>query len=129
MPREANAAGDTSTSVLPSADVSRSELKDRTFKSLRWATVARLAAELLAVGSAVVLAHLIPPDEFGRVAVAVVVSELALALANEGVGSALVQRRALERAHVESAALLSLMIGTVLTVATLFVVPFATMMR
>lgn len=126
MPREANAAGDTSTSVLPSADVSRSELKDRTFKSLRWATVARLAAELLAVGSAVVLAHLIPPDEFGRVAVAVVVSELALALANEGVGSALVQRRALERAHVESAALLSLMIGTVLTVATLFVVPFAT---
>ena len=112
--------------MLPSVDVSRSELKEATFKSLRWATVARLAAELTATGSAVILAHLVPPAEYGRVAVATIVGALALSLANEGVGSALVRRRELNRAHVESAAMLSLLVGAVLTVVTLFVVPLIT---
>ena len=120
--------GDTaeSTDALPSADVSRSELKEKTFKSLRWATVARIAAEVTAVGSAVVLAHLIPPAEFGRVAVALIIGDLALSLANEGVGAALVRRRELDRAHVESAQLLSLLVGGVLTLITLLVVPLIT---
>src|SRR3954453_14628676 len=92
-----------SPGVLPSVDVSREELKEKTFKSLRWAALARVAAEVAAVGSAVVLAHLIPPAEFGRVAVALITGDLALTLANEGVGSALVRRRTLDKAHVESA--------------------------
>ena len=115
-----------STDALPSAQVSRSELKETTFKSLRWATTARMAAEVTAVGSAVLLAHLIPPAEFGRVAVALIICDLALSLANEGVGSALVRRQELDRAHVESAQLLSLLIGVVLTLLTLFVVPLIT---
>jgi lipopolysaccharide exporter len=118
--------GDAAEQLLPSADISRSELKEATFKSLRWATVARLAAEVTAVGSAVLLAHLVPPAEFGMVAVATIVGALALSLANEGVGSALVRRRELERAHVESAAMLSLLVGAVLTGLTLFVVPLIT---
>ena len=112
--------------VLPSADISREDLKEATFKSLRWATTARVAAEISSVVAAIILAHLVPPTEFGRVAVAAIVSELALALANEGVGSALVRRSVLERAHVESAALLSLFVGTVLMLTTLFLVPLAT---
>ena len=43
---------------------------------------------------AILLAHLVPPDHFGRVAVMIVVSELALALANQGAGSVFVQRKA-----------------------------------
>ena len=126
QPGTGSGGDDAAKQLLPSADVSRSELKEATFKSLRWATVARLAAEVTAVGSAVVLAHLVPPAEFGRVAVATIVGALALSLANEGVGSALVRRRELERAHVESAAMLSLLVGAVLTVVTLFVVPLIT---
>jgi O-antigen/teichoic acid export membrane protein len=72
------------------------------------------------------MAHLVPPAEFGRVAVTVVASELALAVANEGAGSALVQRRTLERGHVQAAAMLALAVGVVLTLMTLLVVPFAT---
>ena len=88
--------------------------------------MARIAAEVTAVGSAVVLAHLVPPAEFGRVAVALIIGDLALALANEGVGAALVRRRELDRAHVESAQLLSLLVGGVLTLITLLVVPLIT---
>jgi O-antigen/teichoic acid export membrane protein len=106
--------------------VSRSELKEATFKSLRWATLARIAAEAATLTAAIVMAHLVPPAEFGRVAITVVVSELALALANEGAGAALVQRRMLERAHVEAAAMLALAVGVVLTLTTLLVAPVAT---
>ena len=88
--------------------------------------MARIAAEVTAVGSAVVLAHLVPPAEFGRVAVALIIGDLALSLANEGVGAALVRRRELDRAHVESAQLLSLLVGGVLTLITLLVVPLIT---
>jgi O-antigen/teichoic acid export membrane protein len=118
--------GSESTDALPSAEISRSELKEATFKSLRWATMARVAAEVAALGSAVVLARLVPPAEFGRVAVALVVSALALSLANESVGAALVRRRELDRAHVESAQLLSLIIGSVLSLVTLLLVPLIT---
>jgi PST family polysaccharide transporter/lipopolysaccharide exporter len=126
QPGTGSGGDEDAKALLPSADVSRSELKEATFKSLRWATVARLAAELTAVCSAVLLAHLVPPAEVGRVAVATIVGALAMSLANEGVGSALVRRRELERAHVEGAALLSLLVGSLLTVVTLFVVPLVT---
>jgi O-antigen/teichoic acid export membrane protein len=55
-----------------------------------------------------------------------VVSELALALANQGAGSALVQRHTLERAHVEATAMLALVVGVPLTLATLLLAPLIT---
>jgi lipopolysaccharide exporter len=105
---------------------SRSELKEATFKSLRWATLARIAAQVLTVGVGVLLAHLIPPDEFGRVAVTIVVGELALALANQGAGSVLVQRRTVDRAHIEATATLALVVGVVLSLVTLLLAPLVT---
>lgn len=80
----------------------------------------------MSLGGGVLLAHLIPPAEFGRVAVAIVVSELALALANQGAGSVLVQRRALERAHVQATAMLALVVGVTLTLATFLLAPLVT---
>ena len=105
---------------------SRSELKEATFKSLRWATLARIAAQVLTVGVGVLLAHLIPPDEFGRVAVTIVVGELALALANQGAGSALVQRREVNRGHVEATTTLAIVVGVLLSLATLLLAPIVT---
>jgi lipopolysaccharide exporter len=55
-----------------------------------------------------------------------VVSELALALANQGAGSVLVQRRVLERAHVQATAMLALVVGVALTLTTLLLVPLVT---
>ena len=106
--------------------ISRSDLKEATFKSLRWATLARIAAQILSIAVGVLLAHLVPPDQFGRVAVAIVVSELALALANQGAGSVLVQRRTLDRAHVQATAMLALVAGVALTLATLLLAPLVT---
>ena len=71
---------------------STDELAPATADGVRWITLARVATELLLVGSMVALAHLIPPADFGRFAVAVIVQELAMGIPTEGVGSALVQR-------------------------------------
>ncbi len=86
---------------------------------LRWSALARPLIEVVLFGSMVVLARLIPPDEFGRFAVALIVSELALNIPNEGVGSALVQRKEIVREHLESGFALTLIFGVVLAGMTL----------
>src|SRR5215813_11897547 len=99
-------------------EFSREELKDVALRGLKWVSSARAAAEVVAVGVGIAMAHLVPPAAFGRVSVAILVNELALGLANEGVGSPLVQRRLLKRAHVESAALVGIAMGLILMLLT-----------
>jgi lipopolysaccharide exporter len=89
----------------------RDVLKDATLSGLRWASLARIVSEIVAFGSMVVLAHLIAPAEFGYVAIALIVQALGLVLVGDGVGNALVQRRVVEREHLESAALIGLCVG------------------
>ncbi len=106
--------------------LTRAGLKEATLAGVRWMALARVAAELAAVGSSIALAHLVSPAQFGMLAVAVIVRELALMTANEGVGSPLVQRKALRRAHLEAGVALALAMGLALTLLTLLVVPLAT---
>ena len=53
----------------------------------------RLGTEILALASMVVLTHLIPPAEFGAVAVVMIVNEVANGLAGTGYGAPLVAAR------------------------------------
>jgi lipopolysaccharide exporter len=99
---------------------SRSSLREATLEGVRWFTVARIAAEAAAFACGIVLAHLVPPAAFGQLAVTVIVSELALSLAAEGIGSPLVQRKTVSRAHFESATLLGLGLGLCMTALTFF---------
>jgi O-antigen/teichoic acid export membrane protein len=105
-------------------DVSREELREATLSGLRWVSLARGAAEVCALGSMVALAHLVPPAEFGALAVALMVNEFANGLAGEGIGTPLVQRAAVTRAHLQAATLLSLGCGLVLALATFAAAPF-----
>ncbi len=69
----------------------------------------------------VVLTHLVPPAEFGAVAVVMIVNELANGLAGNGYGAPLVQRKTITRAHVQAVALLSTVTSVGLALATLAV--------
>lgn len=95
------------------------ELTEATARGLRWISIARVGTELLLLGSMVLLARLIPPEAFGMFALAVLVQELAISLPSEGVGSALVQRDTIDRAHLEGALALSLLVAFALTALTL----------
>jgi O-antigen/teichoic acid export membrane protein len=96
---------------------SNDELTAATAAGVRWISLARVATELLLVGSMVVLARLIPPAEFGLFALVVIVQELSTTPI-EGVGSALVQRKEVHREHLQGGLVLSLLIGAGLTILT-----------
>src|SRR3954447_13863583 len=103
---------------------SNAELTEATAGGLRWITYARIAIEVTLLAGMVVLARLLPPAAFGMFAVVLIVQELALALPMEGVGSALVQRRTIGRAHLQAGLLLSLLVGLALAGVTLLVADF-----
>ena len=100
---------------------SNEELTAATAAGVKWNTSVRVFTELLLVGSMVVLARLIPPSAFGMVAIAVIVQELAVNVPSEGVGSALVQRRSIDRKHLQGGFALALLVGLALVVITLMV--------
>jgi lipopolysaccharide exporter len=107
-------------------ELSPDELRERTFDGVRWFTLTRGAAESTLILSAVVLARLISPAQFGHLAVAIVVNEFANCIAAETIGTPLIQRPHLTPAHLQAAACLAMMIGVGLALLTLFVVPLVT---
>lgn len=75
-------------------------------------TIGRALIQLIAgIGVGVALARLLPPRDFGLVAIATGFGVLAEALALAGIGSALIQRPTIRRATVEATLLLSLLVA------------------
>ena len=97
------------------------ELTEASTSGLRWVGVARVVGELVMLGSMVVLARLIPPSAFGMFAIAVIVQELATTIPSEGVGTALVQRKTVDRVHLQAGLALALLLGAALAAVTLVV--------
>jgi O-antigen/teichoic acid export membrane protein len=87
------------------------ELTDASAAGLRWVSIVRVASELLMLGSMVVLARAIPPSAFGAFAIAVIVQELGASIPSEGVGTALVQRDTIDRAHLQAGLAFGLVTG------------------
>ena len=97
------------------------ELTDASAGGLRWVSMVRVASELLMVGSMVVLARAIPPSAFGAFAVAVIVQELGASIPSEGVGTALVQRATIGRAHLQAGLAFGLVTGAALAALTIVI--------
>jgi O-antigen/teichoic acid export membrane protein len=100
-----------------------SALRDAAVSGVRWLAIARVASDGLQFVAAVALARLIAPAEFGNAAVALIFVPLSVILTYEGFGSALVQRREIDDAHLEAATLISGAAGIVLTIATFLLSP------
>jgi lipopolysaccharide exporter len=98
---------------------SAAELTEASASGLRVMTYVRVAIEVVLLGAMVVLARLITPAEFGMYAIVVIVQELSISMPMEGIGSALVQRRSIQRHHLQAGLVLSLAVGIVLAVVTI----------
>lgn len=80
----------------------------------RWLAVGQVLLQIVKLAVSVVLARLIAPDEFGLLALALVVSDfLERVLGDTGTSSALIQRRALSQQLVSSVFYFNLLIGVV----------------
>jgi PST family polysaccharide transporter len=95
------------------------ELSAAAVHGVRWTAISRPAVEIVLLGSMVVVARLVSPAEFGRVAVTLALYEMAIMVPAEGVGTALVQRATVTREHLQAGVALGLLIGAGLTVLTL----------
>lgn len=104
-------------------EISRGDLHEATLDAVRWISIARIFAEVVAFSSGIVLAHLVSPAEFGRLAVAVIVNEMAEAITGQGLGNALVQRRVLRRSHLQGGMAIGLGTGLSLMALTLLLGP------
>ncbi|MDP8975771.1 MAG: lipopolysaccharide biosynthesis protein [Actinomycetota bacterium] len=95
-----------------------SGLRGGVASGVRWGTFDRTVQTVLRVATTVLLARLVPPEDFGLIAIALVVVNLAALVSGLGLGPALVQRTDLRPEHVGVAFTLSAGFGLVLAVLT-----------
>ncbi len=107
-------AGQAGEDVLSNEDLTRAAAS-----GLRWIAYARIAIEVVLFATMVVLARMIPPAAFGIFAVVAIAQELALMMPMEGIGGALVQRRSIEREHLQGGLALSIAVSLLLAAVTL----------
>jgi O-antigen/teichoic acid export membrane protein len=108
-----------------SAALAPAELQRAALQGARPVLLARGVSEAVSFAAALALARLVSPSEYGHAVVALVVVTLALALTRHGLSAPLVQFPRLERSHLESAALLGIVLGGALTVGTALLAPVA----
>lgn len=107
--------------TVDEARIEGAALREASISSVRWVTASRVMAEVLAAGSTIVLARLIPPAEFGHAAVALGFIAVALGIAWLGFGTPLIQMPSITREQIEVATFLSVTIGVALSLATVLV--------
>ena len=61
--------------------------------AVRWAAIAQAARQLGQIASGVVLARLLTPEDFGLIAMAIVVTGLVAVLRDLGIGASIVQTK------------------------------------
>jgi len=105
------------------AEPTYERLRDAAVSGVRWIGLSRLAGDSAALVASIALARLISPAEFGRAAIALILVPLAAILTFEGFGSALVQRKRIGRAHIETAMLASVVAGFGMSALTYLLAP------
>lgn len=96
----------------------------RALRGIRWTLLTTAVSNILKLVVIVVLGRLLDPDEFGVVAAAFTVVQLARMVRDLGVGMALVQRETVEFGHIQTSFGFTLLLGAILTVAILVSAPF-----
>src|SRR5262245_54422848 len=85
-------------------DGASDQIRERTLTGVRWLALCRMLVQVAALGSALIVARLVTPAEFGRASVALVVWSIAGIVGVEGFGAALVQRKRINRRQLEAVA-------------------------
>jgi O-antigen/teichoic acid export membrane protein len=93
------------------------DLGGKVARGLLWTIVDNWGRQLLGLAVFVVLANLLTDVDFGLVALATVFVAFAQIFVDQGLSDAVVQRRVLERAHIDSAFWVSMTMGGLLAVA------------
>ncbi|MCQ8131006.1 lipopolysaccharide biosynthesis protein, partial [Methylomonas rivi] len=97
-----------------------SNLKQQGIKALIWDFSGKVAAQGVGFIISLFLARLLEPEEFGLVAMIMVIIGMANVFSDVGLGSALIQRRKVLPIHYSSVFYFNIFVGLMLTLATYF---------
>lgn len=101
--------------------VMSSSIRNRTIKGAVWSVLQNSGTQILLFGATLVLARLLPPRDFGIMALANVLIELGQILIGQGLSEALIQRQDLKKEHIHTAFTLILITNfTILGVGLFF---------
>ena len=100
-------------------------LADRTTRATQWRLASALTSAVARLGIGVLLARLLPPADFGVVALAFVILGFAQPLGDLGIASAVVQRRDLTFRHVRAAFTFSVITGFAIATVLVLAAPLA----
>jgi len=101
------------------------DIKQATLSGVSWNLVARLGQQLAQFIISIILAHLLMPNDFGIVAMAMVLVNFARLFSEQGFSSALIQSQNLRPAHLHSIFWLNVALGAVLTALFFGAAPLA----
>jgi O-antigen/teichoic acid export membrane protein len=103
----------------PSDFPSRETVRDAAFSGVRWFAIERVVVTLTTLASAVALARLLTPAEFGHSVIAFVVLAVSGTVAHAGVTVPLVQRQMVSAAHLQAAGVIAVGAAVLFTGFTL----------
>jgi len=99
---------------------------DKVTRSLGWRFSGTAVGLVLQFGFGVVLARLLPPSDFGLIALVFIIIGFGNVFATLGIGPAIIQRQDLTEIHVRVGFSVSLVLGLILTGSVFFAAPLLT---
>lgn len=91
-----------------------SEFREKTVNGVIWSASSQAGRQLVVLAANVVLARLLTPGDFGVIATAIIFSNFAFVIAEQGFSLALVQREEVTEAHLSSTFWVNLATGAAL---------------
>lgn len=103
-------------------------LTHRTFTALQWRVLSSVTQAGLSLGVGVLLARLVPPKDFGLLAMAFIFTGLAGLFSTLGLGPTVIQRRSLTDRHIRVAFTFSVLLGASVSGLLVLLAPFSTVL-
>jgi O-antigen/teichoic acid export membrane protein len=103
-------------------------LADQAAKATQWRLASALLSAVARLGIGVLLARLLPPVDFGILALALIVTGFAQPLGDLGIASAVVQRRDLTPRHIRAAFTFSVVMGVLIASVLILGAPLAALL-
>ncbi len=91
------------------------KLRSQFLSGVRWTGASQVLQQVLNLGSSVIMARLLAPEDFGLFAMACVFTGIVYSVLEMGLGAALIQRRDVSPLHISSVFWLNIAVGMLMT--------------
>jgi len=99
-------------------------LEQRATKGVMWSGISQFLRQGFQFVIIAILAHLLSPEDFGIVGMALIFTGLAVAVNELGFGAAIIQRKKLDESHLSTSFWASLGMGIIIFITAVIVSPF-----